>query len=316
MPVHPSYKPATGTPTLFLGSVGPSVQLLQNALNVGQSYLPKLNPDSQFGPKTLGRVKEFQGQKNLTKDGVVGPITWDALGPFLEALKKIADQTVPSGNEDEQRQRIVDVAQSALQTFGWGGSPPPAADGSARICAARGFGPAFGGKRMRQGGPALASIYTMAGVSATLCLHITTDMETVYQQDPAKHPDRRSKINQQDIGSWCGIFATYCYKVSGLNVTWDDVRTQSSAKFEKLMPGARVKKGDIGVMDPATNHHFIVREDAEPGKHVYSIDGNVGNPREQDVTPWNSVIAERFYLRTTLATKGGLFLRPKFAAMK
>lgn len=303
-------------PTLFFGSTGPAVQLLQNALNVGQSYLPKLNPDSQFGPKTLGRVKEFQGQKKLAKDGVVGPITWDALGPFLEALKNIANQTVPSANDDEQRQRIVDVAKAALQTFGWGTVGPPTPDGSARICAARGAGPSLGGKRMRQGGASLASIYTMAGVSANLCLYITDEMETVYQQDPNKYPDRRNKINQKDIGSWCGIFATYCLKLSGLNVTWDEVRSQSSSKFEKLLPSARVKKGDIGVFDPMINHHFIVREDAEPGAHVYSIDGNVGNPREKDVTPWNSVVAERFYLRTTLGSKGGLFLRPKFAAMK
>jgi hypothetical protein len=172
------------------------------------------------------------------------------------------------------------------------------------------------GKRARQGGASLASIYALAGVSAQLCLFISTEMETVYQQDPNQHPERRGKINQQDIGSWCGIFATYCYKASGLNITWDDVRTQSKAKFDKVLSSARVQKGDIGVMDPMTNHHFVVREDAEPGGRVYSIDGNVGNPREQDVTPWNSVVAERFYLRNTLAAKNGIFLRPKFSAMK
>jgi hypothetical protein len=147
-------------------------------------------------------------------------------------------------------------------------------------------------------------------------MKISTEMETVYQQDPAKHPDRRSKINQRDIGSWCGIFATYCYRVSGLSITWDDVRSQSKDKFDKVPANARAQKGDIGVMDPMTNHHFIVRDDSEPGQRVYSIDGNVGNPREQDVTPWNSVISERFYLRTTLGTKNGIFLHPKFAAMK
>jgi hypothetical protein len=301
-------------PTLRFGSFGQPVQLLQNALNLGPSLLPKLAPDAQFGRKTQSRVQEFQGQKNLTRDGVVGPVTWGELTPFLELLQKIVDQNVPSSNEQEQRQRIVDVAKSALQTFGWGNSTP-AQDGSARICAARGFGPAIAGRRARQGGPALASIYTFAGASAALCLSITTDMETVYQQDPNKHPDRRAKINQNDIGSWCGIFATYCYKVSGLNVNWDDVRTQSTTKFDKVLPNARVQKGDIGVFDPMINHHFIVREDAEPGARVYSIDGNVGNPREQDVTPWNSVIAERFYLRSTLTSKGGLFLRPKFSQM-
>jgi hypothetical protein len=306
----------TGQPTLFFGSAGPAVQLLQSALNVGTSYLPKLSPDSQFGPRTLGRVKEFQGQKRLAQDGVVGPMTWDALTPFLEALKKIVEQTVPSGDEDEQRKRIIDVALAALQTFGWGGSTPPTPDGSARILAARGFGPVIAGKRLRQGGASLASIYALAGVSPALCLHITTEMEAVYQQDATKHPDRRAKINQKDIGSWCGIFATYCYKSSGLNVTWDEVKSQSKVKFDKVLPTARVKKGDIGILDPMTNHHFLVKADAEPADKVYSIDGNVGNPRSQDVVPWNSVISERLYLRSTMKSKNGLFLRPKFAAMK
>jgi hypothetical protein len=277
--------------------------------------MPKLNPDGSFGPKTHTRVTEFQRQNKLVQDGVVGPVTWETLGPFLEALKKAVDDTVkPSSDESVQRQRILQVATSALQTFGWP-SGTAAADGSVRIAAARGFGPVIGGFRARQGGAALASIYTMAGVNASLCLKISTEMETVYQQDPNQHPDRRSKINQQDIGSWCGIFATYCYRTSGLNVTWDDVRTQSSQKFTKILSSSKVLKGDIGVMDPGTNHHVLVKADSEPGQHVYSIDGKIGNPREQDVTPWNSVIGERFYLRNTLAKKNGLFLRPKFAAM-
>lgn len=306
--------PSPTYPLLRFGSFGQAVQLLQKALNLGPSTMSKLTPDAQFGPKTHSRVQEFQGQKNLTRDGVVGPVTWGALTPFIDALQQIANQTVPAPDEQQQRQRIVDVATAALQTFGWGSSTP-SPDGSARICAARGYGPVVMGKRARQGGPALASIYTIAGASAALCLHITTEMETVYQQNPATHPDRRNKINQNDIGSWCGIFATYCYKSSGLNVTWDEVRTQSSVKFEKVLPNARVKKGDIGVYDPMVNHHFIVKEDSEPGARVYSIDGNVGNPSEMVVTPWNSVVAERFYLRTTLASKGGLFLRPKLTAM-
>ena len=52
------------------------------------------------------------------------------------------------------------------------------------------------------------------------------------------------------------------------------------------------------------------------GERVYSIDGNVGNPSEATVSPWNSVISKRFYLRTTLASRAGKFLRPKFDAMK
>ncbi len=53
-------------------------------------------------------------------------------------------------------------------------------------------------------------------------------------------------------------------------------------------------------MTPGLNHHFVfvVIEDAEPGERVYSIDGDVGNPSEMTVSPWNSVISKGFYLRT------------------
>ena len=35
--------------------------------------------DSKFGPKTQDAVKSFQQGNNLTPDGVVGPMTWQAL---------------------------------------------------------------------------------------------------------------------------------------------------------------------------------------------------------------------------------------------
>ena len=115
-------------------------------------------------------------------------------------------------------------------------------------------------------------------------------------------PTRRDKING-DIGSWCGIFATYCYRAAGLKITWEQVRSQSTIHFTSLRANEAVRKGDIGVMTPGLSHHFVVIEDAEPGARVYSIDGNVGNPSEMTVSPWNSVISKRFYLRNTLATK-------------
>jgi len=126
---------------------------------------------------------------------------------------------------------------------------------------------------------------------------------------------RRSMLNQRDIGAWCGIFATYCYRASGLIIRWDDVKLQSPQYFDTLGANAAVQKGDIGVFDPKINHHFVVIQDAAPGSKVFSIDGNVGNPAEATVSPWNSVISKRFYLRATLAGKAGRFLRPKFGAM-
>lgn len=62
-------------PTLSLGSKGPSVATLQAALNFHISTPPPLRVDSDFGPKTDKRVKEFQSKYKLKPDGIVGPKT-------------------------------------------------------------------------------------------------------------------------------------------------------------------------------------------------------------------------------------------------
>jgi peptidoglycan hydrolase-like protein with peptidoglycan-binding domain len=302
-------------PVLKVGAFGDAVLLLQRALNLGASQQPKLSEDKQFGPKTRNRVVEFQGQKKLAADGVVGPLTWAQLEPFIKQLMQVIDQ-VYNGSMDEAvlRKRIVDVAISSYETWGWG-EKPVTPDGSPRIAAARGFGPAIGGRRARQGGAALGIIYGMASAGGGNCLTISTQIEQVYQWSAKEHPERRSRLNQEDIGSWCGIFTTYCLRAAGLKVTWNDVKHQSKQYFDIVLPNAPVKKGDIGVYDPMLNHHFLVVEDSDTGQRVHSIDGNVGNPLETTVVPWNSVIAKRFYNRATLMNKAGRFLRPKFAAM-
>lgn len=303
-------------PMLRMGSVGDVVRTLQKALNLGPTNLERLDEDANFGPKTRGRVVEFQAQSNLSQDGVVGPMTWEALEPLLQAVEAIIDQIQPASDEEAQRDKIVTAAEFAFAAFGWGEKGTVKPDGSGRIAAAQGFGPYLGGRRARQGGATLASIYLAAGVAtASKCPMITKEIEGVYQKTKAQLPKRRDILNQQDIGSWCGIFATYCYRLAGLHLSWDDVKTQSPKYFEKLTAQAEVKRGDIGVYHPEFNHHFVVIKDAAPGERVYSIDGNVGNPAEKDVVPWNSVISKRFYLRSTLGSQGGMFLRPKFAAI-
>ncbi len=299
-------------PVLRFGSIGEPVRTLQNVLNVAPTRLPRLDPDAQFGSKTHTRVLEFQGQQNLERDGVVGPLTWAQLEPFFNQLKQIVDQLgKPAAGDESWSERVVAAATAAFKTFGWGETGIPVPDGSPRIIAAKGFGPSAGGRRARQGGVALASIFSLAGAGGANCLTISSEMEEVYQWGPDKSADRRAKVNQNDIGSWCGVFAAYCLRSAGIPVSWEDVRSQSTQHFEKLLANAAVKRGDIVVMDKSLNHHSVVVQDSAPGARVYTIDGNVANPSESNVAPWNSVIARRFYLRNTLMSKSAVFLRPK-----
>lgn len=322
-------------PVLRFGSINESVLLLQKALNLAPTSQAPLAEDSNFGSKTRARVVEFQTRQNISADGIVGEVTWGELTQFLEKLAELVAANKPKAvNEDELRDKIVAVAESALLTFGWGnGLVVP--DGSPRIAAARGFGPGMGAGRARQGGASLASIYSFARDSrASRCLTFPTErfplelksdgpgvppksftMEEIYQLDPLKYVGRRDVINKKDIGSWCGIFATYCYRMAGLTLNWSQVKAQSRDLFEIVYDaGAAVKRGDIGVYSEF-QHHFVVVEDAAAGSKIQSIDGNVSNPSETVVSPWNSVIGRRCYLRGTLKNHTGRFLRPKFGAL-
>ena len=66
---------------LRLGSYGQGVDMVQVALNNNPpTRLPLLKVDGVFGAKTEARVREFQRNRNLTPDGVVGADTRAALG--------------------------------------------------------------------------------------------------------------------------------------------------------------------------------------------------------------------------------------------
>ena len=57
---------------------GEDVESLQSRL-LDLGYTEVGTADGSFGPKTEEAVRHFQGNNNLTVDGIVGPLTWDAL---------------------------------------------------------------------------------------------------------------------------------------------------------------------------------------------------------------------------------------------
>ena len=65
---------------LKLGSVGPSVELLQLAL--GRAGARSLAPDGIFGNATKAALRTFQSDNGLAADGVAGPATHRALMPY------------------------------------------------------------------------------------------------------------------------------------------------------------------------------------------------------------------------------------------
>lgn len=65
-------------PVLRLGRVGPSVRLLQRALQERGFYRGPI--DGDFGGRTQQAVRQFQRQQGLAVTGVVNAATWEALG--------------------------------------------------------------------------------------------------------------------------------------------------------------------------------------------------------------------------------------------
>jgi N-acetylmuramoyl-L-alanine amidase len=68
---------AEAAPLLRRGSVGPDVENLQQSLAVLGYYAGWI--DGDFGPMTEKAVIDFQASAGLETDGIVGPLTWEAL---------------------------------------------------------------------------------------------------------------------------------------------------------------------------------------------------------------------------------------------
>ena len=75
--------------TIKLGSKGDDVKVLQKYLGI--------NPDGDFGPKTLLKVKEWQKSKGLTPDGIIGDKSWNIILKN-QTQTSMSQQAPSSGN--------------------------------------------------------------------------------------------------------------------------------------------------------------------------------------------------------------------------
>jgi len=94
-------------PTLGKGDDGPHVVKLQESLG--------LPADGDFGSATDAQVRAFQRACDLKPDGVVGPVTWDAVDS-LDARVAAGSSGLPHGLGT----RVVQLAlDSSVQDYSW-----------------------------------------------------------------------------------------------------------------------------------------------------------------------------------------------------
>lgn len=106
----------TGRPTLYQGSTGPYVELLQNKLRgAGKT----LQVDGVFGSDTAVKVREFQETMKLVVDGVVGRRTWEALDAVSrgEAISDAEQDQINTQKRVAEAYYMVGDYQAALDAF-------------------------------------------------------------------------------------------------------------------------------------------------------------------------------------------------------
>ncbi len=105
--------------TVREGSAGPDVELAQYELCRGLLLSGPEDVDGSFGPRTAQAAREYQQQRGLVADGVVGPHTWSAM---------LADHPTPPTLALGAGGAVVARLQRFLNTANPTPTPPLAVD--------------------------------------------------------------------------------------------------------------------------------------------------------------------------------------------
>ncbi len=135
---------AQASTLLTYGSTGTAVKTVQTELT--QLSYPVGPVDGIFGSKTLAAVKDFQAASGLQVDGIVGPLTSQALVTAIKGLQTTSSQTAISPKHSttspqtatpqtktitssQTTEGILKTAQSLTGTpYLWGGTTPAGFD--------------------------------------------------------------------------------------------------------------------------------------------------------------------------------------------
>lgn len=122
--------------TIKQGSTGPEVGLLRRLLNRKLMPSPNLPEASvfgakyngamgsiDFGPKMDAAVRKFQHSKRLKEDGIVGPLTWGALGISIDINKTVTLASQPSNDTCYAAAATMVLGPAASVSFNPGPTP-------------------------------------------------------------------------------------------------------------------------------------------------------------------------------------------------
>jgi Putative peptidoglycan binding domain len=261
----------SGRAVVRVGSSGSDVEALQQQLAVAGHAC---TVDGKFGPATRAAVVAFQRQRGLAADGVVGAMTWQALGGRAPATP------TGGGGTTGQTQAPTPTPTPTPADGGGGGGTgtgtgteaQPSSGSAVRdaiVSAARSkIGSVFSdvpgaadetGDKVRTGWETLTEIFNVAFPSFPK--HIIKYIK--YGKNNGKPGS-----NPNGLVSWCGIFATWAVMTGGGNCgTWDGGPRCSSMSKITNDP----KPGDVGYFT-ANAHHCIIA--SVNGNQIETIDGN------------------------------------------
>ncbi len=283
-------------------------------MNQGPSIQPRLVVDGDFGARTLGRVKEFQGQKQLVPDGIVGPNTHAALQALYQLVEQLGLPTPPG--EKAARDSVVNIARMAALMMGFPENGPTPPDPlSERIASRLGLGTPINpqGDQLRQGGKALAVIYAKAGHPfAPHCPTIPKEHIDFFRNTPNAPAEQKNAR----LPDWCGIFCLYVYRTAGLKLSpWPLRILSKDPEFQAVTRLQDVKPGDLCMVSPfgGRNHHFLVADFV--GQTIHSVDGNAGKhssiiQRSYSVASSTPDNKGAFRLNTPLGNEPAVFATP------